>query len=130
MSTSTDDEDENDDNEYWRHKIEETRVYTTPNDTYYGEDTFLTKVKISKMLELGKVSRIKPFQKNDGRKKRLKNIKPKDSIAHSIRHAHQIITNGDFTVQSAETEDPTLEQASEFIFPEEFEMPKRGWARR
>ena len=108
------------------------RIYTTPDaNGQYRPDNLVSKVKIVRIMELGKVTTNHKFERKD-KKKQIKKVydnERKDLLAKALRFANHHISTGGVSIQQAEKYDKTLDDAKSFSVPNNTYFVK-GWARR
>ena len=130
------DDDDDDDDEYVEYvhteKQLQKRKYNKPDkDGKYKRDSFISRVKITRIMELGKATPSKTFECKD-----KKRVVPKvydnernDLLAKALRFANHHIIIGGINVRSVDKDDDTLQEAKNFTAPTNKYFVK-GWARR
>ena len=108
------------------------RVYTTPDaNGPYKPDDLISKVKIVRIMEIGKITTHQKFERKD-KKKQVKKIydnERNDLLAKALRYASHHISTGGISIKRADKDDKTLEDAKGFSVPRNTYF-KKGWARR
>ena len=132
--TEMNDDPLNDDDVMFVHtkKQLQKRKYSKPDkDGKYKKDNFISRVKITRIMELGQATPTKTFERKDRKKvfHKVYDNERHDILAKALRFANQHIFQGGIDVKSVEKEDDTLQVAKEFTAPTNKYFVK-GWARR